>query len=219
MKIIIAGGGKIGFYLAQMLLSHGHDPHVIEKKKALCEELANLLDAPVTRGDASMVSVLESAETQDADALVSVTGRDEDNLIICQLAKRHFGVARTIARVNNPKNAEVMKRLGVDIPLSSTDTIVHLLEREIDTSAIKLLASINQGEASLSELEIPARYRKDGIRVSELDMPMESILVSVLRDGQLIIPRGNTQIFSGDHIIIMSKNTALHDISRALSLG
>lgn len=218
MKVIIAGGGKVGFYLAQTLLTHGHDPHVIEQDKQLCEDLANMLDIPVTRGDASIISVLESAGAEGADAIVSVTGRDEDNLVICQLAKNRFGVARTIARVNNPKNKEVMRQLGVDIPISTTDSIVHLLEREIDTSAVKLLASLNSGEASLSELEIPEDYRLHGIRLSELEMPQDSIVVSITRDGQLLIPRGNTQILSGDKVIVIAKNSVLHDISRSLRL-
>lgn len=219
MKVIIAGGGKVGFYLAQTLLSHGHDPHLIEQNKTLCEDLANMLDVPITRGDASLISVLESAQTQDADAIVSVTGMDESNLIICQLAKNRFHVGRTIARVNNPKNTEVMRQLGVDIPISTTDSIVHLLEREIDTSAVKLLASINRGEASLNELEIPQNYCLDGIRLSELELPLESIVVSITRDGQLIIPRGNSQILSGDRVVVISKSSVVHDISRALRLS
>lgn len=218
MKVIIVGGGKVGFYLAQTLLAHGHDPRLVEKSKALCAELANSLDVPIICGDGSLTDVLESAGSQGADALVSVTGKDENNLITCQLAKKRFGVRRTVARVNNPKNVQIMKQLGVDIPISSTDTIVQLLERELETSAIRLLASINHGEASLNELEIPEDYKLNGIYLSELEIPMDAIIVSIMRGDKLIIPRGNSQIFSGDKLVVISKNTMLHDIFRALKL-
>ena len=151
-------------------------------------------------------------------ALVGVTGKDENNLIICQLAKKKFGVRRTVARVNNPKNAKVMQQLGVDIPISSTDNIVRLLEREIDISAIKQLAAINRGEASLSELSIPPDFKLNGIRLSELSMPVDSIVVSITRDNKLIIPRGNTQILAGDKVVVISKTEVLHDIGKILQL-
>ena len=218
MKVIIVGGGKVGYYLAQTLLSHGHDPHVIEINKDQCVMLANNLDIPIICGDGSLIEVLRSAGIEGADALVGVTGKDENNLIICQLAKKKFGVRRTVARVNNPKNAKVMQQLGVDIPISSTDNIVRLLEREIDTSAIKQLAAINRGEASLSELSIPPDFKLNGIRLSELSMPVDSIVVSITRDNKLIIPRGNTQILAGDKVVVISKTEVLHDIGKILQL-
>ncbi len=218
MQVVVVGGGKVGYYLTQTLLEHGHTPFLIEKKKEICLRVANDLDIPVICADGTSVEALESAGIRQADALIGVTGRDEDNLIACQLAKRRFGIKRTVARVNNPKNAKVMKRLGVDIPISSTDNIARLLEREVDTSAIKQLLSINRGEASLSELEIPEGFKKNGIRLSELRLPEESVLVSITRDGELIIPRGNTQILSGDKIIVICHNRVIHELSRMLGL-
>lgn len=218
MKVIIVGGGKVGYYLAQTLLSHGYESHIIERDKTLCMQIANNLDISVTCGDGSLIEVLESAGTLGADALVGVTGQDETNLIACQLAKKRFEVARTVARINNPKNASAMKQLGVDITLSATDTIVQLLEREIDHSAVKLLASLNRGQASLNELEIPDQYKLNGIHLSELEMPANSIIVSISRDGELIIPRGNSQVFSGDKLVVISKNDLLHEITQSLKL-
>lgn len=111
-----------------------------------------------------------------------------------------------------------MKQLGVDIPISSTDNIARLLEREVDTSAIKQIMSLNRGETSISELEIPQNYKRDGIRLSELRMPQESIIVSITRDGAMIIPRGNAQIFSGDKVLVVCQNKMIHDLSRMLGL-
>ena len=101
---------------------------------------------------------------------------------------------------------------------SSTDNIVRLLEREIDISAIKQLAAINRGEASLSELSIPPDFKLNGIRLSELSMPVDSIVVSITRDNKLIIPRGNTQILAGDKVVVISKTEVLHDIGKILQL-
>ncbi|PWM22540.1 MAG: potassium transporter TrkA, partial [Oscillospiraceae bacterium] len=119
MKVVVVGGGKVGFYLSSTLLEHGHSPVVIERNPRLCQKIANQLDMRVICGDGSSLDALEAADVSHADALVSVTGTDEDNLVICELAKRHFKVPRTVSRVNNPKNADVMKRLGVDIAVSS----------------------------------------------------------------------------------------------------
>ncbi len=218
MKVIVVGGGKVGFYLAKTLGEHGHKPVLIERNKALCSHVANQLDMPVVWGDGTMLETLEAAGAADADAFVSVTGRDEDNLIACQMAKQQYGIPRTVARVNNPKNKEVMRKLGVDIPISSTDNIARMLEREIDASAIKELISINGGEASINELQIPENYPLSGSTLTELKPPAGSVIISIIRDGALIVPRGKTQILSGDKIIALVQGEALHDFQEKMML-
>ena len=218
MRIVVVGGGKVGYYLTKTLLEHGHEPHLVETDREACTRIADELDVPVICGDGSMIDVLESAGAKGADALIAVTGRDQDNLVSCQLAKKVFQVERTVARINNPKNAAVMKQLGVDTPISSTDNIARLLEREVDTAAIKQLMPLARGEASLSELQIPPKYRLNGITLSELRLPEESVIVSVSRDGRLIIPRGNTQIFSGDKILVVCANSAVRELSRKMGI-
>lgn len=218
MRIIVVGGGKVGYYLTKTLLEHGHEPHLIERDRAVSGHIANELDVPIICGDGSTIDVLESAHAQGADALIAVTGRDQDNLVACQLAKKMFNVTRTVARINNPKNAAAMKQLGVDIPISSTDNIARLLEREVDTAAIKQLMPLNRGEASLSELQIPPNYKLNGIRLSELLLPEESIIVSISRDGRLIIPRGNAQIFEGDKILVVCANSAVRELSKKMGI-
>lgn len=218
MQIIVVGGGKVGYYLSKTLLEHGHRPHIIEKDRALCTRIADDLDVAVICGDGSTLDVLESAGAKDADALIAVTGRDQDNLVACQLAKQLFHIRRTVARINNPKNAAVMKQLGVDIPISATDNIARLLEREVDAAAIRQLMPLNRGEASLSELQIPPDYRRSGARLSELDLPEESVIVSISRDGQLIIPRGNAQVLSGDRLLVVCTNTVVRELMRKFDL-
>ena len=218
MKVIVIGGGKIGFYLAKTLIEHNHHVSMIEQSKSICSHIANKLDIPVYCGDGSTIHNLEMVEAHKSDALIAVTGRDQDNMIACQLGKQVFNIEKTIARVNNPKNTVIMKRLGVDIAISATDNIARLLEREIDTSTMKKLISVNQGEASLNEIEIPANYKLHGTMLMDIKIPNDSIIVSITRKNRLEIPRGNTQILSGDSLIILSKDDSLHKLSKVLKL-
>lgn len=218
MNVIVIGGGKVGFYLCKTLLEHGHQPLIIEKNKRTCEYASNQLDIPTINADGSTIEALTAANASRSDAVIAVTGLDQDNLISCQLAKEIFHVPKTVARVNNPKNAAVMKKLGVDIPISSTDNIARLLEREVDTARIKALLSLNRGEASLNELQIPDNYLLSGKRLFELDIPEDAVLAAIFRDDKLIIPRGNAQIMSGDKVLVIAKDRVLHELSTALKL-
>lgn len=219
MKIIVVGGGKVGYYLSKTLLEHGHTPVVIETSKELCHYIANNLDIAVVSGDGTTIEALEAANAGDCDVLVSVTGQDENNLISCQLAKKLFNVAKTIAKVNNPKNLECMRQLGVDITISSTDNIARLLEHEVDATAFKRIADINHGQAAIVEVTLPENYKLHGKKLQEIKLPTNAVVVSVNRNGTTIIPRGDTQLLSGDSVILMAKNDAIHDIKNYLRLG
>ena len=218
MNVIIVGGGKVGFYLAKTLLEHGDTPSVIEINRATCTDIANSLDIPIICGDGSMADVLEEAGAETADALAAVSGKDEDNLIACQMAKEFFKIPKTISRVSNPKNVEVMKKLGVDIPISSTVNIANLLERELDMAKIKQLITINHGQASINEFVVPENYVLEGKSLMELKLPLDCIIVSITRNDKIIIPRGNTQLLSGDKIIIMAKENVLYNLYDALKI-
>lgn len=218
MNIIVVGGGKVGYYLAKTLIEHGHKPIIIERDKDICKSVADNLDIPIIYGDGSTTEALENADISTADALIAVTGKDEDNLIACQLAKRKYNIAKTVARVNNPKNKDIMKRLGVDIPVSGTDNIARSIEHEVDTSKIKQLMALDGGDVSLSEVVLPDDFKYDGKRLVEIKIPEDSIIVSITRDENFIIPRGNTQIMSGDKIVVICKTESLHNFSKSLGL-
>lgn len=218
MNVLVIGGGKVGYYLALTLTEHGHHPTIIEKNKLSCEKLANELDIPIVHGDGTTIEALKSARIHKIDALISVSGRDQDNLIACQLAKKLFNIKKTVARVNNPKNAKAMRKLGVDHVMSATDSIARLIEREVDVRTIKQILSLNMGESTISEINIPQNYRLNGRTLSQLPLPEDSIVISISRNGDTIIPRGNAQINSGDKILIMSKTTSLHKIQEILKL-
>ena len=123
MKVCIAGGGRVGMYLAQSLLSHHHKVTIIEPQEALCRTLADTLDIPVICGDSLSFDTLRTADVASCDAFVAVTNTDETNLVACQIAKREFGVNRTVARASNPKNRDILHTLGVDTVVYGTDNL------------------------------------------------------------------------------------------------
>jgi len=161
MKVCIAGGGRVGRYLAQSLLANHHEIVIIEPVESQCRMLADMLDIPVICGDSVSVDTLRTADVASCDAFVAVTGSDEDNLVACQIAKREFGVDRTVARASNPKNRELLHTLGVDTVVCGTDNLSHILEREIETDTIRQLLSLGGGhgqpERDLAARELPLR--------------------------------------------------------------
>ena len=218
MRVCIVGGGKVGYYLSKTLMEHGHEPIIIEIDERTCSQLADSLDFPVIHGDGTLVEMLEIAKVDGCQALIGVTGKDEANLIACQLAKKVFGVKKTVARVNNPKNAPVLKELGVDIAVSSTDNIARLIEREVETDAIHHLMSIAGGDASLTEVLLPVDFKFSGRTLAELEIPHEVVIVFLTRGQELIIPRGNTVLLGGDKVVCVAKNTAFHDLAHLWEL-
>lgn len=218
MNIVVIGGGKVGYYLTKTLIEHRHHPTVIEIKKNTCNFIANDLDVPIICGDGTSIDILERANIANCDALVSVTGKDENNLISCQLAKKMFNVPKTIAKVNNPKNSDIMRQLGIDIAISSTDNIARLLEHEIDAASMRKIVSINRGVASIYEVVLPDNYKLHGKKLSEIKMPNMSVIISINRQGATIIPRGDTQLLSGDTVMFLSQNDAIHQLKILMKL-
>jgi trk system potassium uptake protein TrkA len=204
MYIIIAGAGKVGYYLSKTLLSYKHEVVVIEPQKELCEKLANQLNIPVCVGDSTTIDKLEEVGASRADIFIAVTGRDEDNLIACQLAKNNFGIRRTIARVNNPKNIQVFEKLGVDIAVSSTSIIADLIEQEVDNSGVKTLMKLKNGKLVLSEMTISELSPVVNKSLMDINIPKDCILISVIRDDEVIIPNGSTVLQQNDYIIAVS---------------
>lgn len=206
MKVTIIGGGKVGYYLIKTLMEHGHEPTIIELDKKTCSAIANELDIPVIMGDGTSLEILEEANVAHTDAILAVTGQDENNLVACQLGKKIFNVPKTVARVNNPKNADVMKLLGIDNVISSTDRIAEMLEREVDTSKIKELITLNHGIGSIAQIKLPESYKLDGTKLIDLKLPDSINIISIERDKKLIIPRGFTELKSNDTLLVIANN-------------
>ncbi len=218
MKIIIVGGGKVGFYLAKTLRGEGHETVIVEMDKEQCKVCANLLDVTVCAGDGTSQNTLRAAGAEEADVIVAVMGSDESNLVCCQTAKKIFGVRKTVAKVNNPNNVEALRRLGVDTAVSATDYIIQFLEREVDISAIRELIPLNDGEASLLEITLPENYKLAGDTLMDISLPQSCNVVCINRGGKTIIPRGQTKLHSGDILLVVTLGTGERELRRALRL-
>ena len=219
MKVCIAGGGRVGQYLAQSLLSNHHSVVIIEPVETQCRMLADSLDIPVICGNSISVDILRTADTASCDAFVAVTGSDEDNLVACQIAKREFGVDHTVARASNPKNRELLHTLGVDTVVCGTDNRSHTLEREIETDTIRQLLSLGGGTASLNEILLPEDFKFAGKAIKDVPIPGDAILVSITRDTEFIIPHGNTVLLPWDRILVLTQDDTLHLLTDAWELS
>lgn len=206
MKIIVIGGGKVGYYLIKTVMEK-HDVVLIESDINTCEKISNELGIPVIHGDGSELSVLMDAGVSEADVLVALTGRDQDNLVSCQVLNNNFSDIRTIARVNNPKNKKVFEDLNIaDVVISSTSTISNLIENEVTTEDLVTLLTFRQGNMAIVELEIPSSSPVVDRRVMEIspDLPDNTVLVSIIRKGEVIFPKGQTFVKSGDSILAVT---------------
>lgn len=217
MRIVIAGAGSLGYYLAKTMRARGHDVRLIEIGGDRSREMSTLLDLPIICGDATEPRILEIAACAKADVYIAVTGRDEDNLISCQLAKDNFGVKKTIARANNPSNATVLERLGVDFVLCDSELLSRVIEQEADTAAAYLVASISGGNAAIYEFSISPESAMCGQLILDTKMPRDSLIISIERGGQTIIPRGGTQLMGGDKMLVLSDNASIKAVMRVFA--
>lgn len=214
--ILIAGGGKVGVNLARALLDSGHEVAVIERDPARASALSNRFDCPIYVGDSSTHDVLEDAGVAGARVFVAATGSDQDNLISCQLAKKVFGVPKTVSRASNPKNESVMTRLGIDATVSSTAIIQHVIERELPTVRIKSLLSLQDGEFQILEYPLDSSSAAVGRLVREIDLPQQANLIAVLRGRTTVVPRGETLLSDGDVIVALVNKGHEEQLRRAL---
>lgn len=204
MYIIVVGVGKVGYFLARRLCAGKHTVSVVEKDKALCEEVAKDLEALIISGDGCEPDILEEAGAQRADVIAAVTGDDEDNLIICQIAKEKFNMRRTIARVNNPDNERIFSSLGVDVPIDSTRIIAKIVEEEVSFSDFVNLLSFKRGKLAVVRVDLPNDAPSIRKEIKDIVLPPDSVLVSVVRGDKVIVPKGNTMLEPGDDIIAIT---------------
>ncbi|MEW6129180.1 MAG: NAD-binding protein [Acidobacteriota bacterium] len=214
--ILIAGGGKVGINLARGLLSSGHEVAVIERDPIRAASLSNRLDCPIFIGDSSTHDILESAGATRARVFVAATGSDQDNLIACQIAKKVFGVPQTIARASNPKNEDVMARLGVDSTVSSTAIIQQVIERELPTVRIKTMLNLQDGTFQILEYLLDETSPATGKTVRDINLPVQCNLVAILRGDTMVVPRGDTQLNSGDLVMALVSKEQAPELQHAI---
>jgi len=204
MRIIIVGGGKVIYFLAKTFLSKGYKVSIINRIKEDCRELARQLKAMVICGDGSNPRHLEEAGALKANAVIAITPNDPDNLIICQLAERRFSVPRTVALVNDPMNIKVFKKLGITTVLSTTSIISSLIEQRVGTEEIINLIPIEEGKVNITQVILDESSPVLGSTLGEINLPHDSLLAAIIRDNEVIIPKGDTRLLKGDKVVVIT---------------
>ncbi|HEX5479696.1 MAG TPA: TrkA family potassium uptake protein [Dehalococcoidia bacterium] len=216
MYIIVIGGGKVGFYLAKELAESNHEVLVIEQDPQKVQEIQDELGDIAMEGDGCEATVLEKAGTSRADMLLAVTGDDEDNLIACQVAKQRFNVSRTVARINDPKNEEIFRRLDVDITVSATSAIMAHIEQELPTHQLIPLMRLGSG-LEIVEVRIPDDSRIVGRPIREILLPYQSMVAIVIDDGgRPKMASGDTIIRAGDEVVAVTMHESEEALREAL---
>ncbi len=204
MKIIIIGGGKVAYYLVKTLQPSKHEITLIELRKDICEKIATDFEVEVYNGDGTNIAILEQANCQDADFVIAVTGKDENNLIACEIAKKKFNVKQTVAKVNNPKNIEMFIRLGVDKPVSSTQILADIIEYEVEHVGMRIAYKVENTSKAIIEFILSDKSFACNKALQDYDFPGESRVVMITRvDGKIVMPHGNVDMKSGDKILMI----------------
>jgi trk system potassium uptake protein TrkA len=221
MNVLIVGGGKTGAKLSRRLLGDGYQVKLIEIRSDMAERLKGELPAEViVLGDGSSPSVLESAGITSANVLAAVTGEDEANLGIATLARFEFNIPRTIARVNNPKNAWLFTpEMGVDVALNQTNILAGLIVEEMSMGDMMTLLKLRRGLFSLVEEKLPAGSKVLDIPLKDLPIPDTCVIAAVIRKGQVVTPRGNTLFEIGDEVLAVVKNESKEALRDLFSNG
>jgi len=195
MYTVIMGGGSVGYYLSKELLEIGHEVLVLDKNPVNCERFGDELGNICIRGDGCEVATLVEAGVGRADVFIATTNEDEDNLVSCQIAKHKFKVPRTIARVNNPKNEDIFRRLGIDTTIGVTNIIMKNIEVQIPTSAIIHLGTFQEAGVETIEFKISNESAGSGQKVSSLNLPWDAIFPLLIRKSQ------KTRVLTKDTIL------------------
>lgn len=215
MYVIIAGGGKVGFYLAEELLNDNHEVLVIEQDAQRASFIEEDLGESVIQGDACEATTLDAAGVARADLVAAVTGDDEDNLVVCEIS-RIRGVARTIARINNPKNELLFKKRGIETTISATQAILAQIEQELPTHEMIPLLQLHNG-LELVEMKLPETSPVAGRSVRDVLLPPESLISLVVDPGGVPrIPSGDTRLNAGDALVVVTRKESTQLLREAL---
>ena len=222
MKVVIAGAGSVGRYMAQQLCGAGHTVTLIDNDPGVASRSQSLKGTdgtPVTflLGDACEVDVLTIAGVAEADVVAAVTGDDEDNLVISLLSKQEFAVPRVVGRVNNPNNEWMFTEMwGVDVSVSTPHLLTAMVEEAVTIGSFVRLLSLEGGKARLAEVTLAAESPALGKEIAGIGLPRESTVVALLRDGHVVVPRGDTVLRQGDEVLVLVTGESEDDVRRLL---
>ena len=210
MYVIVVGAGKVGLNLARELAEKGNELTIVENSARRYATVEEELEHRAHYGDGSELWVLERAGIERADMVIAVTGDDEDNILICQVAREKYGVERVIARCNNPRNLQHFELLGVKPAVSATDLILRLIEHEVPRYGLLHLLDLPQERLEIIEIEVAQGSPADGSQVRDLGIPEGSLVISILRDGSGFVPVADSEVKAGDEVLLVL-DTGLED--------
>ncbi len=217
MYIVVIGGGRVGYYLTKALLDEGHEVLIVEQNATVCEGITAEMGGLCVRGDGCEAATLAELGTERADMFIAVTGDDEDNLVACQIAKHKFNVPKTVARIRNPKNEALFKKLGIDVTISSTNVILEAIEEKVPTHPLTHLLAIEDSGLEIVEVKIPPESTTVGKSIRKLSLPPGSTLALVIRkEGKYRVPTLNTILRAGDRIIALTSPESEEALRTAL---
>ena len=220
MYIVIAGGGKVGANLARSVLGLGHEVTLIEQRRERFEVLEEQFEHRAQLGDATELFVLERAGlARPPDLVVAVTGDDEDNMIICQIAKEKFGVEKVIARVNDPRNQEHFDLLGVSPTVSATSIILAMIEHEVPEHGLIHLLELRKENLEIVEVQLDADSPCVGQKVSGIILPAGSRLITVMREGEAQMADGTVELRAGDQVLAVLEPGKEEELRKVLLKG
>jgi trk system potassium uptake protein len=220
MYIVIAGGGKVGANLTKSVLDLGHEVTLVEQRRERFEVLEEQFEHHVQLGDATELYVLERAGiARPPDLVVAVTGDDEDNMIICQVARERYGVGKVIARVNDPRNQEHFDLLGISPTISATSIILAMIEHEVPEHGLIHLLELRKENLEIVEVQLGADSPCVGKEISRIQLPSGSRLITVMREGQSHMADGETELKAGDQVLAVLEPGKEDELRRVLLKG
>jgi trk system potassium uptake protein TrkA len=220
MKVVIAGAGAVGAFVAADLKAANHEVLLIERNADLVARLRPTSDVDLFVGDACEVSTLDEAGIADADVMVAATGEDQVNLVISLLAKQEFSVPRVVARINEPRNKWLFNASwGVDVSVSTPHLLTALIEEAVSVGSLVRLLEFGGGEAQLIEVTLAEDSPADGKSIIELQVPRDASIVAVVRRGHVVVPRGDTVVQAGDEVLALTTPASEDDVKRILIGG
>lgn len=218
MYIVVVGGGKVGYYLTKTLVNEGYEVLLIEKDPGKVATWSERFGAVLLQGDGCEVAILEKAGVARADVVIATTGDDEDNLVIAQLAQHAFNVPKVIARINNPKNEGIFRRLGVQYTVSQTNIILSRIEEEIPNRPLIHLSTLRHADVAVVEVDIERDAPVVNQDIRNVRFPADTVIAAILRGDSLLVPRGETRFVPGDRVIALTRR-ATEDALRIVLAG
>ncbi len=206
MYVVIAGGGRTGTQLAKFLLKQGHEVHLIEDRREVLSYIHKELPTEsIHEGNPLAPGVLEQSGIQDAQVLAACTTRDDINLLLCYIARIKYHVGRTIARVNNPRDAWMFdEKFHVDVQLNQAEIMANMIQEEMSMGDMMTLLKLRRGNFSLVEEKIPAGAQAVGRSIKDLDLPEGCVIAGIIRHGDMVVPRGQTVFEVGDEVLAIT---------------